>query len=262
MDLKKLKNVKVENNATTTNLKIEKIETAKSSLPQRKLMKDGTLPRFPNSMLISGRSGSGKTNLLINLLTRKEFYGNFYHYIIVYSPTANKYDDLYASLNLPEENFIEEFGQEQLQQLIDARKKLIGDKGIEWVGKNARCLILMDDVIANRSFLESQTALTMFALLRHYLCSVCILIQAFTKIPKGIRNNCNAICVFPANQSEIEVLLDEITPAGIRKRDFEKVIDYATAEPYTFLYINNHAEKGKRIRKNLDLIINLKDFMK
>ena len=58
----------------------------------------------------------------------------------------------------------------------------------------------------------------------------------------------------------IEVLIDEITPSGIKKRDFEKVIEYSTAEPYQFLYINNHAKKGEQIRKNLTEIINLDNF--
>lgn len=243
-------------------LKIEKIDTAKSSLPQRKLMRDGTIPRFPCSIMISGRSGSGKTNLMINLLTRKEFYGNYFHYVIVYSPTANKYDDLYTKLNLPDENFIEDFGAEELQKLINARKKLIDDKGIEWVGKNSRCLIILDDIIANRNFLESNVALTLFALLRHYLCSIIVMMQSYNKLPRSLRLNCNGLFVFPASQSEIEVLLDEITPAGIKKRDFEKVITYCTDEPYSFLYINNHAEKGKNIRKNLDEIIDIKKYVK
>lgn len=242
--------------------KIEVMDTAKSKIPLRINMKNGLIPRFPSSMMLCGRSGSGKSNLLINLLTRKEFYGNYYHYIIVYSPTANKYDDIYKSLKIPDENFIEEFGKEELEKLIKVRKTLIDDKGIEWVAKHSRCLIIMDDVIANRGFLESQTALKLFALLRHYLCSICILVQSYTKLPRALRLNCNSTFVFPSSQSEIEVLIDEITPAMMKKRDFEKVIDYATKEPYSFLYINNHAKPGERIRKNMDEIIDLEKYKK
>ena len=39
---------------------ITKLETAKHNIPLRPAMKSGIIPRFPFSMLISGRSGSGK----------------------------------------------------------------------------------------------------------------------------------------------------------------------------------------------------------
>jgi hypothetical protein len=81
-------------------------------------------------------------------------------------------------------------------------------------------------------------------------------------LPRALRLNCNAISVFPTTQSEVEVLLNEITPSGIRKREFEKVIEYCTSDQYSFLYINRHAPKDKRVRKNLDQIIDLNKFKK
>lgn len=240
--------------------KINAVETAKSNIPLRASMKSGILPQFPFSFMLSGSSGSGKTNLLINLLTEDNMYHKYFHYIIVYSPTAGKYDDSYKKLGLPPENFVESFGPKELEELIKVRKELIDKKGIEWVGKNSRVLIILDDIIANRAFLESQTALTLFALLRHYLCSIVVMMQSYNKLPRALRLNCNAIAVFPSTQSEVEVLIKEITPAGLSKREFEKVIDYATKDKYNFLYINRHAEKDKQVRKNLNEIINLEDY--
>lgn len=240
--------------------KIKPIDTAKSGIPQRRCQKQGIIPKFPFSMMLSGRSGSGKTNLLMNILTNPALLKGYFNYIAVFSPTAGKYDDSYAVLGLPDENFLNDFTPETLEKLIESRKKLINEKGINWVARNSRVLIILDDVIANRAFLESQTALTLFALLRHYLCSVVCMMQSYTKLPRALRLNSNATAVFPASQSEIEVLIKEITPAGISKRDFEKVIDYCTDERYSFLYINNHADKGKKIRKNLDEVVDLNKF--
>ncbi len=88
--------------------------------------------------------------------------------------------------------------------------------------------------------------------------------QSYNKLPRALRINANAAIVFPSTQSEIEVLLDEITPAGITKREFQnfKVIDYATDGRYDFLYINRHADRDKKIRKNLTEIIDLNNFKK
>ncbi len=239
---------------------IKVIETAKSKTPQRPAAKAQVLPRFPFSMMISGRSGSGKTNLMVNIMTRDEMYGRFFHTIIVFSPTAGSTDDLYAKLGIPAGNFKADMKPEMLDNLIEKRKKLIEEKGIEWVAKNSRVLLIMDDVIANRDFLESPGALKAFALLRHYLCSIIVMVQSYNKLPRALRLNANAIMVFPALQSEVEVLKDEITPSGISKKGFERVIEYATSGPHDFLYINNHADPGKRIRKNLDEVIDLNKF--
>ena len=249
-----------KSNGKKSKYAIEKIETDKHSIPLRASMKEGLIPKFPFSIYLCGRSGSGKTNLMMNLMTRKEFYKNYFHYIIVYSPTANVGDDLYKHLKLPSENIKNDFTSQDLEQLIATRKEMIKDKGIEWVGKNSRVLIILDDVIADRNFLMSPTSLKMFCLLRHYLVSVIVMSQSYTKIPRALRLNVNATMIFPSTQSEIEVLLDEVTPSGIKKRSFEKMIDYATDGQYDFLYINNHAKPGERIRKNLDEIIDLNNY--
>jgi hypothetical protein len=241
---------------------IDAIETAKSKTPQRKAAKDQVLPKFPFSMMISGSSGSGKTNLMINIMTRPDLYGQYFHRIAVFSPTAGSSDDLYKKLGLPDGNYVPDMKPEHLENIIAYRKEQIAKKGIEWVSKNDRMILILDDVIANRAFLESEAAIKMFALLRHFLVSVIVMVQSYNKLPRTLRVNANAVMVFPALQSEIDVLKDEITPPGISKRDFGDVIKYATEGRYDFLYINRHADPGKRVRKNLDEIINVADFVR
>jgi len=240
---------------------IDVIETAKSKIPQRKCAKDQIMPRFPFSMMITGSSGSGKTNLMVNIMTRPNLYGKYFHRIAIFSPTAGSADDMYKKLgNIPKENFIATMTPAHLESVISHRKKEIEEKGIEWVAKNDRMVMILDDVVAERNFLESPEALKMFALLRHYLCSVIVMVQSYNKLPRALRLNANAIMVFPSLESEIAVLKDEITPPGISKKDFGRVIDYATTGRYDFLYINRHADPGKRVRKNLNEIIDMDDY--
>ena len=241
---------------------IKAVASDKSKTPLRECMKKGVLPRFPFSMMISGRSGSGKTNVLINMLTNEHLLKGYFHYTIVFSPTAGKYDDSYKALGLPSESFRTDFTPDDLNTIIENRKTLIDKKGIEWVTKNSRVLLIMDDVIASRDFLNSPEALKMFALLRHYQVAIIVLMQSYNKLPRALRVNANATIVFPATQSEVEVLLDEITPAGLTKREFAKVIEHCTDGRYDFLYINNHADPGQRIRKNLTGVIDINNYKK
>lgn len=243
-----------------TDYKIEPLQTDKSKIPQIKASNDQILPRFPFSLIISGPSGSGKTNLMMNLMNKENLYKNYFHYILVFSPTAGEYDDTYKHLKLPKENFIKNFNEDTLNNIIELRKKQIKNKGIEWTAKYSRMLIILDDVIANKSFLQSEECVKMFALLRHYLCSVIILVQKYNSVSRTCRLNANAIMCFLSKRNEIESLKDEITPPGLTKKEFHKVIEYCTEGRYDFLYINNHADPDKRIRKNLDEIIDLKKF--
>ena len=243
-----------------TDYKINVIQTDKSQIPLRSCQKTGMLAKFPSSTVFSGRSGSGKTNLLLNIMTRKQFLKDYFHYIFVFSPTAGVYDDTYKVLDLPEENYVEEFSSTTFEQIIEKRKELIEEKGIKWVANNSRVCIILDDIIANREFLQGSTSLKLFSLLRHYLCSIFIMIQSYTKLPRALRLNCNSTYIFPSSQSEVEVLKDEVCPAGLTKRQFEQVIDYATSDPYNFLSINNHAPVKERFRRNLDEVIDLDKY--
>ena len=240
---------------------IKPIETSKSTIPQKASSKKGITPKFPFSWILSGRSGSGKTQLLLNVLTRQDLLGEYFHCIIIFSPTAGDLDDTYDALKIPKENFIKTFDVEILKTLLDNRKKMIKDKGIEWVGKNSRILLIFDDMIAEKNFLNSQETLMMFTLLRHYLCGVVICSQSFKKIPRAIRINANWLCIFPSLESEIQIMLEEICPSGVTKKEFRKIIDYCTTGKYDFMSIQNHAEPNQRIRKNLSEIIDIKKYI-
>ena len=118
-------------------LDIKPIETKKTTLPQRALMKKGVLMKHPTFTYIVGRTGSGKSNLIINLLTRKDFYGpkkeggkGYFNEVHVWSPTC-KTDDLYEHLELKDENLHDDLDPKQLEEFFESKKEDVEKKGIE-----------------------------------------------------------------------------------------------------------------------------------
>jgi hypothetical protein len=240
---------------------IKPLDTDKNKIPQRAISKKGVLSKYPFSWVISGKSGSGKTQLLLNTLSRENMLKDYFHTIIIFSPTANDLDDTYDVLgNIPKENFVKTFDKSTLDNILENRKKMIKDKGIEWVAKNNRVCLLFDDCISEKSFLNSPECLKMFTLLRHYLCSCIILSQSFKSIPRSIRINANMLSIFPSLSSEVEIMLEEICPSGILKKNFRNIIDHCTKGRFDFMHINNHAEPENRIRKNLTEVIDLMKY--
>jgi phytoene/squalene synthetase len=87
-----------------------------------------------------------------------------------------------------------------------------------------------------------------------------VMIQSYNKLPRALRNNCNAICVFPALRSEIETIKDEVAPAEYTKKEFEKLLKYCMSEQHSFFYINRHAKPDQRLRRNLDEVLEHEKF--
>jgi hypothetical protein len=241
---------------------IKPLETDKQNIPQRAVSKNDILCRYPFSLILSGRSGSGKTNLLLSILTRTDMFKDYFHKIIIVSPTASNLDDTYDVLKLPKENFIKTFTPELLETILKNRKEQIEKKGIDWTSRNDRIIIVFDDMIAEK-IMNTKEMLMMFTLLRHYLIAIVINSQSYKKVPRGIRINSNMICVFPSLRSETDVMIEEICPPGITKNQFRDIISYCTKGRYDFMTINNHAkDPTQRIRKNLGEIIDLKNIDK
>lgn len=237
-------------------LKIEPIQTNKNKIKQRKLMQQGTIPKFASSIIINGKSGSGKSTLLARLMTEGHFYKGYFDYVLVFSPTGSQ-DDIIQYLELPEENIFTEFDESILENILESQKELIEENGVDQAPK---ICIIFDDIISDQKFLRTKIILKLFSMCRHYNIQVIINSQSWTKVPRALRLNCNGVFMFPASMSELDLICEEYCPPNLHKKDFLKVVQYATKERYNFLFINNHEHYETRYRKNLDEIINLDQF--
>ncbi len=237
-------------------MKVIPIKSNKSDLPQTKFMKSGVINKFPSMLLNVGRSGSGKSSVVAFLLDKPKFMGDFFDKIFIFSPTA-ELDDITAALRIPKKRQFTEPEEADLDKILEDQKKLIKIHGVEKVGKASKVLIIFEDIISNKRFLESKAMLKLATMGRHFLISSIINTQSFTKVPRGIRLQANGLILFPSNQNEVALVAEDLCPPHHSKKDFLKLIEHATNGRHDFLFCNMFEPAEDRFRKNFDTILNI-----
>jgi hypothetical protein len=240
------------------NFEIKPIDTKKSKIPLRGPMKIGVIPKPNTTSFICGRTGSGKSQLLLNLMLRPEFYGkkngkHYFHEIHVFSPTA-KSDDIYEALELPDENLHVDLNTAELREIMDTQKEDIEKKGID---KCKRICIIYDDVQGNPRFLRSPEFKESVVANRHNNFTVFILGQSYKHIPRQVRLQSRYIFFFQGSNNEREIIAEEVAAPGLTKQEMLELVDFATEDEYAFLYVNLNENFKRRYRKNLTNIIDI-----
>ena len=189
---------------------------------------EGHMPQPPFRLCLVGSSHSGKSNVIKNLVARREF-GYAEHFgknIFIISKTI-MLDDTYADLKLPKTHLYSSWQPDIVQEIMEYSKKQ--PNGV---------LMLIDDMISDAEcFNKKQDNLltTLFYMGRHFKISLIITSQKYHSIPSGMLSNASALVLFRLKtQREIDSFFDSITQYD----DLEERYKYATSEQYSFLYCN------------------------
>jgi len=236
-------------------LKIQTIASSKDGIKQPKLCEQGYIPAINTSTILSGRSGSGKSVALANLITRKDMLGGAFDEVYLISPTALG-DDIQKSLNIPDENIFTDVmeGIKQMEEILKDNMAIIESVG----SKNApKICLIYDDCVGDKALLRERFFVKSFICCRHFNCSTFICTQSFNSVPRVCRLQASNVIIFACSLDETKVLCENYCPARYSKREFSDIIHHATKEPYSFLYINMKAKPSERFRKNFDTILNL-----
>lgn len=236
-------------------IKINPVETNKSAIEQPPACESGILPKLPASYLVVGRSGSGKSTVLYNLLTSKELLGEVFNYIFVFSDVHT--DDILKKLELPDENYIHDFDESTVEGILKKIENKIDDQGMEVVAKDMKIAFIFDDILNRQKFLKSDIMRKLASANRHYLVSWFILTQYIRAIPPVIRQNASAIIFFPGSLAEVEKLAEENCEPMMTKKEFIEIVQHATNDKHSFLFINRKSENGQRLRKGFDTVVGL-----
>ena len=231
-----------------SDLQVQPLATKKTDLPQSKYMENGIINKFPSMLLNVGRSGSGKSTVVNYMMTTPNFLKGFFNKVYLFSPTA-ELDDLAKHLKLKKEFLITAPTEDKLEKILNEQETLIKRIGIEETGRKNKVLIIFDDIISNPQFLKSDVMIRLATMGRHFLISSIINTQSYTKVPRAIRLQANALILFPSSNNEVRLLVEDACPPHCEKKTFLKLIEYATSGKHDFLFINNFCPVETRFRK-------------
>jgi len=206
----------------------------------------GVLMKHPFFSYVCGRSRSGKTVFMLNLLTDQKFYKGYFDNIFVLSPTANHLDPKYRVLDIPPENFF----------LPDVR---VLDRIFE-IQENAddidaeKNLIILDDIASYKKFCHSPQIRKLAVMGRHHRLSCFCLSQRYMLLDVTLRCNITNLIYYQGNTNETMTIAREFCPPGWSYAQFRKAIEYVTKKKFSFLFIDKERDLDDtfgRYRQNL-----------
>ena len=269
-------------------LKIEKIETSKHAIKNRKLMEMGVIPHHPSITVLSGSQGGGKSTLVGNLLSKPHMYGKSYElmedelakwerggkkskpppkrgYFDAIFLFIGSDDDMYDHLideGIIKQNHVCHMPTPfDIQKVIDGQKAAVenADGDMTQVPK---ILCIFDDVVNDGALMRSKPFLELFVKGRHINSSTFFLSQYLNLVPKPCRLQANWLFIFKSNRAELQVLTDQFCPPNATKKEFAAMVHEATRDDEessnNVFIIVKRAPEDQRFRKNLDKFVHLK----
>lgn len=254
-------------------LKVPKMPTSKHDIVRRKLMTERVVPDFPEITLFAGPAGSGKTNLVVHLLSDEKYYGKSWENLQIYDKKGEllkhvkqkgffdhvilligSNDDMYDALKREGivNHIIVDPTPAHIQHIIDSQQAVITRDGIEHAPK---VLIIGEDILGNQPLIKSKPFRDLSIKNRHLNFSVWYLSQYVKLIPMVIREQATTVVVFRPTAECSDILCDMYREPKMDKKTFMAILHEGTVNEdeneRNFLYIDKKAVPERRYRKNL-----------
>lgn len=206
-----------------------------NSVVKKKRIIPYPLPEGEFRWLFIASSGSGKTNVITNLLSRFYFKRNgesYWDHIFIFAPTAET-DPLFEIL----------YKHEKLNKIIqynsnwDENEEII-EGLLDTFNPNEKTLVYFDDFANDKKALSSPTIKRLFFSGRHRGVSCIISAQDYFSVPRDLRTNCTHYCVFNLRKRDFNLVKKDLETPGFEGEGFDIMFTQATQEKYSFLFID------------------------
>lgn len=209
---------------------------------------DDVLPMGSRIFAIIGPKGSGKSSIILSLLTSKKSpYRKYFKNIMLVSPTA-QYDDKMKPLQeevAMEGHYWDGLTDQTAGEITDELNRLNQSyKG----KKKLQNLIILDDVTHSFPTGRKPSKISsLFTNSRHIKASIWVITHKYTSMPTIFRNQIDCLFIFRTNsKQEIECFKRDI---NCDEDEFEKNLNLATEEDHSFLFLNLVGGKCKMYRR-------------
>ena len=185
--------------------------------------KSDLVPQWPFRLLITGETGCGKTNLVLNMIYNYLCYHRLY--VFAKDLSEEKYEGL------------REFFDE-VEGKVDGDMELltISDEitPVDELNPEFQNLVVFDDFVGEKN----KNIEEYFKRGRKKNCSMIYITQDYFKTPKFIRLQCDHFIFYNINSKyQIRSLIQDKS-FNIEARDFERMFHKAVRKKYGFLYID------------------------
>ena len=221
------------------------------------------LPPKNYAMYICGSPGSGKTNLLLQLLlshpTKKNKKPNKYYYGV--------YDCIYlisASMGTLPANFLNKLDEDRVYSKYtdEVMEEIINNM---YEGPNVNNLIVIDDSIRD---LNNSKILSKLLLNRRHLshnpnlendtgqgsCSIMITSQKYSLLHLNHRVACSDFMIFKSTNKNEKMRLFEEICFDLDKDTFDSMTDEVWKKKYQYLYVKPNNNLNEKYYQNFDSI--------
>jgi hypothetical protein len=190
----------------------------------------------PARICILGQSGAGKSNSVVNLISR---FGQIFYRMVIFSGSTND-EPLYNYLSKNID------GVEMYNNINDVPSLKDGEED----DKKHQKLIIFDDFITlNKK--EMSKIFEYVIASRKFGWTCLFLAQNYTSIPKIITRNCDYFIMFRLNDNiSINNIMKNHNIDNIDKDVFKKCYINATEKPMDFFLIDLKGDNKTRLRHN------------
>ena len=183
----------------------------------------------PFVIYMSAPRGSGKTHMLLKLLISDSFYNDIFDKIYFVCPSFFQ-DPKYSILDLPANQVMLAYDEKKIETIIKNKSD------------DHEYLFVFDDCITQDSFksnTNNQILNTIAVNGRHMGVSLIIVSQKTSGSSSFIRSQADGVYIWkPRSRNEIEALYEDNSIGTLSKKEFIELLDYATKEKYSHLFIN------------------------